>query len=265
MLVGSHGMAGAAAISARAAVHAGAGLVRIASDAENRIILQTRVPEATFFDRNDDLPAEGIHALVAGCGIGTDKTARSALERALASTAGLPTILDADALNLYSGMRTELAALAATRPLVITPHVRELSRVSGWSDDEILADPIGRAREFARLTNCVVLLKGQPSIVAAPGRPVLINTTGSSDTATGGMGDQLSGMIGALLAARAGPREAAALALFFGGRAADIARLGRSLTPDAVTDHLYASFRSPGRRETDLAWSFVTFDQPARW
>src|SRR5262249_10273133 len=100
MLVGSCGMAGGAAAFALAPVRAGAGLVRIASDAENRTILQTRVPEATFFDRNGDLPAEGIHSLVAGCGIGTDVVARSALERTLAATAGLPVILDADALNL---------------------------------------------------------------------------------------------------------------------------------------------------------------------
>lgn len=162
-------------------------------------------------------------------------------------------------------MRTQLPELAAARPLVLTPHVRELSRLSGWSDDEILRDPIGRAREFATLTGAVVLLKGQPSIVAAPGMPVLINTVGSLDTATGGMGDQLSGVVGALLAAGAEPRTAAALALFYGGRAADIARRGRSLTPDDVTDHLFRSFRSPGRNKSDLELSFVTFDQPPRW
>ncbi|HSL70415.1 MAG TPA: NAD(P)H-hydrate epimerase, partial [Longimicrobiales bacterium] len=90
LLVGSCGMAGAAVIAGRAAVRSGAGLVRIASAAENRLILQSTVPEATFFDRDQDLPFDGVHALVAGCGLGTDRTARSALERALAASEGLP-------------------------------------------------------------------------------------------------------------------------------------------------------------------------------
>jgi ADP-dependent NAD(P)H-hydrate dehydratase / NAD(P)H-hydrate epimerase len=265
LLVGSIGMAGAAAISARAAVRAGAGLVRIASDSGNREILQVRVPEATFFDRAGELPFDGIHALVAGCGLGTDEAARAALERALEASAGLPTILDADALNLLARSAGQLQSLAQSRPLVLTPHVRELSRISGWADADILRDPIGHARNFAESTGAVVLLKGQPSVVAAPGEPVFINSVGSSDMAAGGMGDQLSGIIGALLAARAAPRAAAALALFFGGRAADLARRGRSLTPDDVSDHLYRAFRSPGLRQSTLALPFITFDQAPRW
>ncbi len=265
LLAGSCGMAGAAAISARAALRAGAGLVRLASDAGNRIVLQTRVPEATFFDRASAPPADGIHALIAGPGMGTDEAARSALERALAATDGLPGILDADALNLYANRPDALAALARNRSLVLTPHVRELSRMSGWSGEDILRDPIGSARKFADQTGAVVLLKGQPSVVAAADAPVLINTTGSSDSATGGMGDQLSGVIGALLAAGAEPRQAAALALFYGGRAADIAHRGRSLAPDDVTDHLYRAFRSPGQKHSSLDLPFVLFDQPPRW
>jgi NAD(P)H-hydrate epimerase len=265
LLVGSIGMAGAAAISARAAVRAGAGLVRIASDSGNREILQVRVPEATFFDRTAALPFEGIHALVAGCGLGTDEGAHAALERALEAGAGLPTILDADALNLLANSAGQLQSIAGSRPLVLTPHVRELSRISGWDDAEILRDPINRARSFAEITGAVVLLKGQPSVVAASGEPVFINSVGSSDMAAGGMGDQLSGMIGALLAAGAAPRVAAALALFFGGRAADLARRGRSLTPDDVSDYLYRAFRSPGIKQSSLSLPFVTFDQAPRW
>ena len=265
MLVGSVGMAGAAAISGRAAVRAGAGLVRIVSASGNREILQTRIPEATFFDRAGKLPFDGIHALVAGCGLGTDDDAKAALRRALDASVDLPTILDADALNILANEAKTLALIAQARPLVLTPHVRELSRLSGWSDADILHDPIGHARRFAESTGAVVLLKGQPSVVAAPGQPVLIATLGSSDLATGGMGDQLSGLIGAFLAAGADPRTAAALGLLYGARAADLARRGRSLTPDDVSDHLYRAFRSPGKRESALALPFITFDQARRW
>ena len=265
LLAGSRGMAGAAALAGRAALRAGAGLLRIASSADNREILQTLVPEATFFDRDGELPGGGIHALVAGCGLGTDEPALEALERALEVTDTLPVLLDADAINLLAQRRDLLPRIAARRPVVLTPHVRELSRLAARPEAGILNDPIGSARAFAQENGVVLLLKGQPSIVAAPEQPVLVNTTGSSDLATGGMGDQLAGVIGALLAAGAAPREAAALGLFYAGRAADLARKGRSLSPQDVSEVLPRAFRSPGRRRPLRDLPFILFDQPARW
>jgi NAD(P)H-hydrate repair Nnr-like enzyme with NAD(P)H-hydrate dehydratase domain len=76
------------------------------------------------------------------------------------------------------------------------------------------------------------------------------------------MGDQLSGTAGAFLAAKLAPRDAAALALFFGGRAADLCERGRTLTPEDVSEMLVHAFRSPGRRHAPLP--FITFDQPRR-
>lgn len=265
LLAGSYGMAGAAAIAGRAALRAGAGLLRIVSAAENREILQTLVPEATFFDRAGEPPAAGIHALIAGCGLGTDEPALEALERALDVTDTLPAILDADALNLLAERTDGVTRIAARRPLVLTPHVREMSRIARIPEADILKDPVNCARAFAQATNAVVLLKGQPSIVAAPGEPVLINTTGSSDAASGGMGDHLAGVVGAFLAAGAPAREAAALGLFYAGRAADLARRGRSLSPQHVSQALHRAFRSPGARTSALELPFISFDQPARW
>ncbi|MEX2281893.1 MAG: NAD(P)H-hydrate dehydratase [Gemmatimonadota bacterium] len=265
LLAGSYGMAGAAALAGQAALRAGAGLLRIVSTIDNREILQTLVPEATFFDHTDELPIGGIHAFVAGCGLSTEEEARAVLERALDATGTIPVVLDADALNLFTDRGAALTRLAASRPVVLTPHIRELARISGLDETGILRDPIGSARGFAQQTNAVVLLKGQPSVVAALGEPVLINTTGSSDVATGGMGDQLAGMIGAFLAAGAPPRAAAALALFYGGRAADLARCGRSLSPQDVTATLHRAFRFPGARRSKLGLPFITFDQPPRW
>jgi NAD(P)H-hydrate epimerase len=265
LLAGSTGMAGAAALAARAALRAGAGLLRIVSSADNRQILQTLVPEATFFDRQGELPGSGIHALVAGCGLGTDEPALEALERALDVTDPLPVLLDADALNLLAPQPHAVPRISARRPVVLTPHVGELARLSGAAETDIKRDPIGQAHAFAGATRCVVLLKGAPSVVAAPEQPVLINTTGSSDVATGGMGDQLAGVIGAFLAAGVDPREAAALGLFYAGRAADLASRGRSLSPRDVTARLHRAFRSPGARASSLQLPFVIFDQPARW
>ncbi|HEY0809090.1 MAG TPA: NAD(P)H-hydrate dehydratase, partial [Longimicrobiales bacterium] len=213
MLVGSYGMAGAAVISGQAAVHAGAGLVRLASTADNRELLQTAVAEATFYDRRGTIDTNGITAMVAGCGIGTDDAAQSALVQQLEATRGIPTVLDADALNILAQDIDRLHALARERPLVITPHPREMSRLTNTDISQITAQPEQAAQAFADASGAVVLLKGQPSIVAAPSQALLINSVGSSDFAVAGMGDQLSGVIGAMLAAGLSPRDAAAVGL----------------------------------------------------
>jgi ADP-dependent NAD(P)H-hydrate dehydratase / NAD(P)H-hydrate epimerase len=105
ILAGSSGMAGAAVIAADAALRAGAGLVRVASSGDNRVILQGAVPEATFLDRAalDAADAEAMHALVAGPGIGQSAESEAALRRVLELTPGIPTLLDADALNVLAG------------------------------------------------------------------------------------------------------------------------------------------------------------------
>lgn len=266
VLAGRPGMAGAAAIAARAATRTGAGLVRVASSPENRVILQTLVPEATFLDYGAIPTSElsAIDAVLAGPGLGTEESARAALRSALDGTAGRPALFDADALNLFAGDGARLTDIARSRPLVITPHPAEMARLLGCTTDDVTTDAPAAAREAAQRFGCTVLLKGQPSLVAERGWPLLVNAGGSSDTAAGGMGDQLAGVIGALLAAGLEPREAAAAGLFLSSRAAEIAARGRSLGPDDVTAHLHAAFADPGPSESPLELPFVTFDQPAR-
>jgi ADP-dependent NAD(P)H-hydrate dehydratase / NAD(P)H-hydrate epimerase len=265
MLVGSVGMAGAAVISGQAAVHSGAGLVRIASSAENRELLQTAVAEATFFDRSGTIDVANATAIVAGCGLGTDTDAENALNQLLSDTKGIPTLLDADALNLLAERDDAIATIARDRPLLITPHPLEMSRLMRIRLEEVTASPGAAAQTFADATGATVLLKGQPTVVAAVGQPLLINTVGSSDVAVAGMGDQLAGVVGAMLAAGLPPRDAAAVGLFYSGRAADIAAKGRALSPRDVTDHLAAAFSDAGPRQSPLDLPFITFDQPARW
>jgi ADP-dependent NAD(P)H-hydrate dehydratase / NAD(P)H-hydrate epimerase len=266
VLAGHEGMAGAAAIAVRAAMRAGAGLLRVASPAGNRVVLQMLVPEATFLDRAHVAQAdlEPMHALVAGPGLGTDENARASLEVVLAGMTGRPALLDADALNMQASEPGALKEIAGARPLVITPHARELSRIMHEPLDDILADMPGAARAAASKFNCVVLLKGQPSLIALPDGTLLVNSVGSSDTAAAGMGDQLAGTIGALLAGGWDPQRAAALGLYLSGRAADIAGLGRSLSPGDVSEHMARAVADPGPVASPLDLPFVTFDQPAR-
>jgi ADP-dependent NAD(P)H-hydrate dehydratase / NAD(P)H-hydrate epimerase len=267
LLAGSSGMAGAAAIAAEAALRAGAGLLRIVSDADNRVILQTVVPEATFLDREalEDEDTASMHALLAGPGIGQSAGARAALVHTLALMDGKPTVLDADALNLLAGDDTALHDIARNRPLVITPHVLELSRLTGLAVADILQDVVGAARGAADRFGCTVLLKGQPSVVAEPDGRVGVNTTGSSDVATAGMGDQLAGAIAALLVGGASTADAAAMALFLCGRAADLSARGASLAPRDVSAMFARAVARPGAERTGLGLPFVTFDQPPRW
>lgn len=262
LVAGSSGMAGAAVIAGRAAARSGAGLVRIVSTADNREIIQRSVPQATFFD-HQSYDSTAISAVVAGPGLGPN--ARDLIDDVVKKIPRVPMVLDADGLNAFEGNLEHLKQIAGERPLVLTPHPKELSRLIGVSVKDIVSDPARHAHHTAQELGAVVLLKGQPSVVASREEPTLINTTGSSDVAVAGMGDQLSGVIGAFVAAGGNAREATAAALFFAGRAADIANLGRALTPDDVTDALPRAFVQPGGASSPLRFPFITFDQPARW
>ncbi|HEX6695023.1 MAG TPA: NAD(P)H-hydrate dehydratase [Longimicrobiales bacterium] len=262
ILAGQNGMAGAALIATEAAVRSGAGLVRIASDAANRALLQVGVPEAMFVDRaalsTDDVAR--ATAVVAGPGIGQDAAARRALDIILDASIDVPTLLDADALNMLAQDPSALHA-AANRPLLLTPHPLELARLLGADVADVTRDRVAAAREAARTFGCVVLAKGQPSIVADPDGGVLVNTAVTSDVAAAGMGDQLAGVAGGFLAAGSDPRTAAGLALYYGGRAAQLARRGRALSPRDVTGALATAFADPGDVACSLGIPGITFDQ----
>ncbi len=269
VLAGREGMGGAAALAGRAAIRAGVGFARLASVAANRVFLQASVPETVFIDRDDEAAlqaaAEASDAVLAGPGIGTDAAAEHVLDVVLEASGKAPLVLDADALTLLGRRDGAFRELGRARPVVATPHPGEMSRITGLEIGAIREDPIERARAWSDEHGCALLLKGAPSVVAAPGAPVLVNVVGSSDMASAGMGDQLAGMIGAFAAAGASPRTAAALGLFYGGRAGELAARGRGLTPSDVTDHIHRAFADPGPQAPPLDLPFVTFDQPPRW
>jgi ADP-dependent NAD(P)H-hydrate dehydratase / NAD(P)H-hydrate epimerase len=265
ILAGQSGMAGAAALTTRAAVRSGAGLVRIVSDTANRTVLQLAIPEAIFTDR-EAMTAEDIMnatAIVAGPGLGRSADARASLGMIFEHGSGIPTLLDADALNMLASEHDVLQRAAANRPLLITPHPKELARLMGGTLESVIADRVAAARDAARTLGCAVLLKGQPSLIAATDGGLLVNMVATSDVAVAGMGDQLAGVIGGFMAAGVEPMEAAGLGLFYAGRAARLAQRGRSLSPSDVSDTLSAAFADPGPSMSSLRLPFITFDQPA--
>ncbi len=268
IVAGRKGMAGAAAIAGRSAMRAGAGYVRIVTEDANRVIVQGAVSEALFVDRSDPeavvAAVESSDAVLIGPAMGTGPEAEALLDAVLGALDGRGCVLDADALTILAGRGA--AALEALPPrVVLTPHPGEMQRLTQRSGDAIKADSMAAAQGLAAATGAVVLLKGAPSVVAAPGAPVLVSTVGSSDLATAAMGDQLGADVAAFLAAGASPADAAGLGLFYGGRAAEIADCGRSLTPHDVADAMAAAFADPGPARSPLELPFVQFDQPQRW
>jgi ADP-dependent NAD(P)H-hydrate dehydratase / NAD(P)H-hydrate epimerase len=245
VVAGSRGVAGAAALVGTGAARAGAGKVYLLSTAENRQILQLALPEALFHDRDaqgaDELLARA-DAVVVGPGMGTDESATELLRRVLRH-GDSPLVLDADALTLIS--REPHLLEDGSRPCLLTPHPGEMARLLRAEVSQITEDPFGSLQRGVERWGHAVLLKGAPSLVLAPGQRVLANVAGHSGIATGGMGDTLAGVAGALLAVGCSPYEAGALALHFTGRAAELAGRGRSLLPRDVADHLADAFAAP--------------------
>jgi len=270
LVAGHSGMAGAAILAARAALRTGVGFVRIASPPENRGILQQSVPEAVYVDATDHGAltdaVSASRALGIGPGMGTGEEGAEILNRVLEIPGGHPILLDADALNLIAlGRAPSMKEIGALRDVVITPHPGEMSRLTGLPAEGIAGHRPETALKLAKEVGCTVLLKGAPSLVASPSGRLLVDTVGSSDLATAGMGDVLSGAIAAFLAQGSGSPEAAALGLHTSGRAAVRAELGASLTPEDVVDHIPDALKEEGDGYTDLDLPFVLFDQdPAR-
>jgi NAD(P)H-hydrate epimerase len=161
----------------------------------------------------------------------TSDAAGALLRAALGTLPGVPFVVDADGLNHLA--KDLNAAHAAGGALVLTPHPGEAARLLGSTTAEIQADRVGAARRLATAANAVVVLKGARTIVCAPDGTAGINTTGNPGMATGGTGDVLAGVIGALLAQGLAPYEAARAGAFVHGRAGDLA--AAALGPVGIT------------------------------
>jgi hydroxyethylthiazole kinase-like uncharacterized protein yjeF len=265
IVAGRRGMGGAAVLAGLGALRAGAGMAALVSPDANREILQTSLPEALYLDRDALEPdfLAGAKAVVAGPGMGTDDDALEILRR-IGKQPGIPVVLDADAVTLLA-QNADLRDAIGDRPLLLTPHPGEMSRLLGIPIDQVTADPFGAAAEAAEAFTCTVLLKGTPSLVATRGRETLVSVAGHSGLATGGNGDVLSGIIGAFLARGMEPWDAAGAALWFAGRAAELAGRGRGLIPTDVADALPAGLLEDAPRESALALPGIVLDLPPAW
>lgn len=223
---GARGMAGAAVLAARAALHSGAGLVKCVVAAESLPAVQEAVPAslATPWPDDDDRARHEIgnwaDAVLIGPGLGRDR-ARATLERLLRTFSG-PVVLDADALNAFENDADSLNALLGNRPTLLTPHPAEFARLAGGGAtvDDVLADRFEWPARLAARTGATVLLKGTPTVVASPAGASTVVAEGTPILATGGAGDILGGIAVTLLAQTHDAALAGALAAFAHGRAA---------------------------------------------
>lgn len=250
VIAGSKNMAGAAYLCGKAAYRMGSGLVRIFTQESNRLILQTKLPEAiltTYEDEKDGAPflREAIgwaDVIVFGPGMGQGRITRSFLH-ILKECAKVSVILDADGLNEISSMEQEEEDYFAgfCVPVVITPHMLEMSRLSAHPVKNWKESRIALAKEYAARKQLTLILKDSRTIVTRGGKELYINQTGNSGMATGGSGDVLAGMTAGILAMGMDPFYGASLAVFLHGRAGDFARekTGEySLMADDIIKHI---------------------------
>jgi NAD(P)H-hydrate epimerase len=201
---GSPGLTGAACLAARAAFRADAGYVAVAAPTESLPVLEVQLLEAVKRPLEDVWEAaERARALALGPGLGrTDE--RRALVRRLLEETDLPAVVDADALF-------ELERFERSAGTVLTPHSGELARLLDVESSWVDAHRLEAARRAVDRFGCVVLLKGEGTLVAAPGERMLV-CPGWPSLATAGTGDVLTGIIGAFLAKGMSARLAAAAA-----------------------------------------------------
>jgi hydroxyethylthiazole kinase-like uncharacterized protein yjeF len=227
IVAGSPGRSGAAVLCARGAIRTGAGLVTVIAEPDVAVLVNAgsiesmTLPLALALSSLDAIieTLQGKHAVLVGPGLRDDDPSY-AFVRQLLSRIELPTVIDASALNAFAGRAGEL--LSRGRSRVLTPHPGELGRLLGRDAKSVNADRVGAAREAARLTGCVVVLKGHQTLIAEPDGRVNVNPTGNPGMASGGMGDVLGGVIAALLARGIDPFEAAAAGVYLHGLSADL-------------------------------------------
>lgn len=242
LIAGKRGMAGAAILSARAALRSGVGLLTVHTPTYNTPIIQSAVPEAIISE--DDSSTHFSHApntdkydaIAIGPGLGIAEESAQAFAELLEKEAK-PLIIDADALNLI-GTHPELLDMVPANS-IITPHYRELQRIAG--KEFALNERLDIARKLAGKYQLYIIVKGAYTAIVCPNQHILFNTTGNAGMATAGSGDVLTGILAALLAQNYTPYETCILGTFTHGLSGDIAasEIGEtSLISNDIIEHL---------------------------
>jgi len=229
---GSEGMAGAAVMSARAAIRCGAGIVNVALPRSIYGIVASHAVEPVFtlldLCNNGELEPTSNTALLTalskasacliGCGLGKSEAATAMLFDMLAN-ARIPLIIDADGINILAENINRLKTVIV--PVVLTPHPGEMARLMKTTVQDVQSHRLEYARRFAMEYNVILVLKGAGTVIAEPNGMLHLNMTGNAGMAKGGSGDVLAGMVASFIAQGIEPAKAAAGAVYFHGAAGD--------------------------------------------
>ncbi|MBM3633559.1 MAG: NAD(P)H-hydrate dehydratase [Alphaproteobacteria bacterium] len=234
-VVGSRDYAGAAALSVQAASRAGVGGVICTTVPSAQPIVQNYCPEAiTLGLQQTDTGTLGVESLseilersrkckatLIGCGLGRSKETGRLIEQLFIECANKPTVIDADGLYILAEMGEDFIRTHAHGKWILTPHEGEFQRllktIPLTSENRLTL-----LQEKSKAWNCVILLKGFPSIIGCPDGKLFLNPTGNSAAATAGSGDVLAGICAGLLAQGLSPSEAAVVAMYLAGCAVDL-------------------------------------------
>ncbi len=232
VVAGSENMGGAAYLSALAAYRMGAGLVKVMTVEENRLIMQELLPEAILatyrsgemeeepetFQGKVEKECAWADVIVLGPGVGQGVGVYE-LMRAFLTNAYVPMILDADGLN--AAARYPELAQYFTENIIVTPHIGEMARLTGLTVEQIRRDVVGVAEEYSTEHGITCVLKDAATVVCGRDGQIYVNESGNSCMAKAGSGDVLTGVIAGLLVQGCEPWDAAALGVYLHGAAGD--------------------------------------------
>lgn len=231
VIAGQKNMAGAAFLSGKAALVTGCGLVKIFTSEENRMIIQSLLPEAILETWTEEEATNGELAIklsealkwadvvVAGPGLGMKKAAKQQIMCVL-SMASVPMVLDADALNLIAEADTGLLKQKKAE-VIVTPHLGEMSRLCKITIAEIQKSPLTTAADFSKDYGVICVQKDARTVCALPNGKMYVNQSGNNGMATAGSGDVLTGIIAGLLAQKSEPETMVPLGVYLHGLAGD--------------------------------------------
>lgn len=217
IVAGSKGFTGASYIATQGAVRSGAGLVTLCCDEEIQPILSSKLIEAMTLHFKDTEKLKELlkssNCIAIGPGMGNNETTLQLVMDTLLN-ATCPVVIDADGLNVLKG---NLHLLEESKnKVMITPHLGEMSKLTGLTIEEIKQNRMGIAQSFAQKYKCIVLLKGYNTVIT-DGHETIINPTGNSAMASGGMGDALTGIIASFIAQGYEPLKATSISAFIHG------------------------------------------------
>ena len=233
VIAGSKGMAGAAYLNAHAAYMTGAGLVRIYTSSDNREILQTLLPEAIITTYEEYNKEELLSLLTwadsvcIGSGLGMSRLSEKILKTVI-EYVKVPCLIDADGLNLLAENKNYLNQMAERR-FVITPHMKEMSRLTGTPVEELKADRIQILKDFISRYRITCVLKDSRTLIASEEKGIRMNLTGNSAMAKAGSGDVLAGVISGWMVQGKEAEDAAEIGTYIHGLSGDLAKFEKGV------------------------------------